>query len=151
MNLRRAVMDDASILLAWRNDPETRVQSRNTEPIDFDHHVHWLAGVLADPSRVLCVAEDNGVPVGSNRVDFGPRDAEVSWVIAPDFRGRGLGAAMLAAVVKVFDAVPLRAEIRVDNAPSRRIAERCGFVRVESSDPCFSSWRRAASPTGRRR
>lgn len=59
------------------------------------------------------------------------RDAMVSWWLGAAGRGRGLGSAAVTILARwAFDEVGLErlgASIEEDNAPSRRLAERCGF------------------------
>jgi len=65
VELRPATPDDAEVLWLWRNDPITRAQSRNTDPITWKSHVRWLSAALADAERRIMVAERDGVSVGT--------------------------------------------------------------------------------------
>jgi hypothetical protein len=51
LQLRQACMDDADLLLAWRNDATTRQASHDTTPVSHDVHVAWLRKTLSDPHR----------------------------------------------------------------------------------------------------
>lgn len=66
---RDATEADAGLLLAWRNDPRTRLASRTSDVIALEDHVRWLRGVLASPDRLLLVVEAAGEPVGTVRFD----------------------------------------------------------------------------------
>ena len=96
--LRQAEATDARRLREWRNDPATRAASRNTAPVDAGAHEAWFASVIANPDRHLLVADEDRTPVGSLRFD---RRAElcyeISVVVAPEARGRGLGTALIRA------------------------------------------------------
>ncbi len=63
---------------------------------------------------------------------------EVGWVIAPDFHGRGLGRESVKAALSWADAHIDAAEswamINVENAVSRRLAERMGYREVTTAD-----------------
>lgn len=119
IKLRRATIDDAEILLEWRNDPETRKVSMNMDIVKWDEHITWLTGVLANPDRELYIAELNGVPVGTIRNDSG----ELSWTVAPEHRQKGIGKRMVALI----DG-PVRAKIKHDNLASIKIAESVGMT-----------------------
>ena len=66
---RPAVMADADLLLAWRNDSATRSQSINTDIVERSAHLAWLKSSLSTPNRQLSIAEVEGKPVGTVRAD----------------------------------------------------------------------------------
>lgn len=132
VTLRPAGADDGARILAWRNDAETRRWSRSPREIAPEEHASWLARTLADHSTRLWVAEANGIAIGHVRV--GPQTngaAEVHLVLAPDARGRGLGAAVLAqagaCALADADVSLLCAHVRPENQASLRTFERSGF------------------------
>lgn len=125
MRLRPATLDDAPLLLAWRNDPDTRANSHNTAKVTLAEHRAWLEATLANPARTLWIAEDGG-PVGTVRCDHG-EVSELSWTVAPEARGKGVGRRMVAlAVAEVGGRI--RAEVKTGNHASARIAESAGMV-----------------------
>lgn len=131
--LRPATVADTDLLLSWRNDPETRRQSKTSGEISRQDHVAWLDGVLADPDRRLLIAEADGGPVGSVRAD---RQAEcwlLSWAVAPPARGKGYGKAIVAAMVDGLQG-EIRAEVKSDNTASLRIAEAVGMTKIGEID-----------------
>ncbi len=133
LTLRPATREDAELLLGWRNDPRTREASHDTRVIPREEHLAWLSSVLADPDRQLFVAEEDGVPVGTVRADFRDGAWVLSWTVAPDARGRGVGKRMVALLVERL-AGPVRAEIKVGNMASVRIAEHAGLVLDREED-----------------
>jgi RimJ/RimL family protein N-acetyltransferase len=134
LTLRPATEADARLLFNWRNDDETRRSSLNREPVAWSDHVRWLAASLQRPDRRLMVAEMNGEPVGTVRLDRAAGQSELSWTVAPAHRGRGLGKAMVAQALAETEAAVVIASIRADNIASLRIAESCGFRRVAEQD-----------------
>jgi RimJ/RimL family protein N-acetyltransferase len=124
MNLRPATAGDVDVLFTWRNDPLTRAASHNNKPLLFSEHVTWLEATLRNPARKLYIAEVDGSPVGTVRADAGLM-AELSWTVAPMYRGRGFGTQMLAAALALHPHA--RAEIKAENAASIRMAEKCGM------------------------
>jgi RimJ/RimL family protein N-acetyltransferase len=66
----------------------------------------------------------------------GDRDArtlELGYVVAPVARGRGVAAAALQALTEwafsAQDALRIELLISVQNGASKRVAQRCGYVR----------------------
>ena len=153
--LRLADPADSGDLLAWRNDPVTRANSRNTEAIDPDSHAAWLVRALADPARRIWVAERDGSKLGT--VSAARLDAaavELSITVAPAMRGRGAGSAMLraaiAAALAAWPGAEIRAAVRSGNDASRRLFEGCGFVAVGESGG-YLDYRRSGGRSAIRR
>ena len=126
IRLRPVTIQDADLLLDWRNDPETRNASHNTEIVQREEHISWLTRTLNNPSRQLFIAEEKEVPVGTVRADFADGVYELSWTVAPDARGRGVGTRMVAQLANQIP-VPIRAEVKSGNTASARIAEHAGM------------------------
>lgn len=129
MNLRRATLQDAERLFAWRNDPVTRANSRNEAEICWNDHLQWLSRTLASKS-LLYVAEEDGTPVGTCRID---QDGEISWTVAPEHRGKGHGREMVRLVSESADR-PLLAEIKASNSASLKIVQDLGFRQTRDGE-----------------
>ncbi|HXC23351.1 MAG TPA: GNAT family N-acetyltransferase [Solirubrobacteraceae bacterium] len=152
VTLRAARIEDAELILAWRNDPETRRWSRDSHEIETDEHLRWLRRVLADASTRLWIAEFDGQPIANVRI--GPETAslaesdgyavehthadpktdevaEVHIVLASRARGRGLGTAVLIEATALALAEPrlgaLNAHVKAHNEASLRAFAKAGF------------------------
>lgn len=139
ITLRAAGHGDSDDLLAWRNDPVTRANSRNTGAIEPDTHAAWLDRALADPARRIWIAERDGHKLGTvSAVRLDATAVELSITVAPAARGRGAGSAMLRAAVdaasRAWPGAEVRAAVRVGNDASRRLFARCGFVAAGTRD-----------------
>lgn len=159
--LRPAVFEDAEMLFAWANDPQTRAASFHPEPIEFEGHCRWLRKKLASPSVQMFIGTDGGRPVGVIRFDLEAGAAVLSFTVAPEARGRGFGAALVAeGTARILGegfAAVARGCVRHDNAASRRCFVKAGFDRVQDAEvhgvPCAVFERRAPEPaqgSGRR-
>lgn len=126
-------MTDAALLLAWRNDPATRASSHSAASITDDTHASWLAQSLADPNRRLMIAMLDGRPAGTVRADLGQGVWELSWTVAPSHRGQGIGPRMVRLLAESI-AEPIRAEVKVGNVASIRIAEAAGMLLVREAN-----------------
>jgi len=126
ITLRPATIQDADLLLEWRNDPKTRKASHNTAEVERDEHVSWLSRTLNNPNRRLLVAEENATPVGTVRADFSEAVWELSWTVAPNARGRGVANQMVVLLAsQIYE--PIRAEVKAGNIASLRTAEHAGM------------------------
>src|ERR1044071_700613 len=92
---RSALPADAERLFRWRNDPATRAASVEGGAVAWDDHVAWLTRSLASRDRRLLVAEVDGEPIGTVRFDRQGAEWVMSWTVAPERRGQGLGGRMV--------------------------------------------------------
>lgn len=130
ITFRLATTADAPLLLAWRNDPVTRANSRRQHTLSWEELMEAAAGTTLE----TYVAEDAGVPVGSVRLVYQAGECELSWMVAPEKRRMGYGEAMVRAAVQVAKAPTLIAVIKPANAASLRIAESLGFQQIQERD-----------------
>lgn len=132
ITLRPATLDDADLLLRWRNDPQTRSASRNRHKVRRNDHMRWLKESLHCQGRRLLIAEEDGMPVGTVRADLSGGLLELSWTVAPGARGHGVAKNMVALLARQIPG-PICAEVRVDNMASARVAEYAGMKLVAES------------------
>jgi UDP-2,4-diacetamido-2,4,6-trideoxy-beta-L-altropyranose hydrolase len=141
ISFRIASNDDWKLLLDWRNDVATRNASRTSQLIQESQHREWLSKCLADRQRELLIAESNGNPIGTVRVDYG-EVSELSWTVAPAYRGLGYGGRMLREAIKLLaesrKTRVLQAVAREDNLASTKMAESVGFQRYAQDGPWIS-------------
>jgi len=133
MVARLARLGDARILFEWRNDPVTRQASLSTDEIKFENHLCWLKKSLQNPARRIYISSIGTQNVGSVRIDRSSCSWNLSWTVAPNWRGKGVGKIMVSNVVKSL-SLPVTAEIRVNNIPSIKIAEAAGLQLVQEID-----------------
>jgi RimJ/RimL family protein N-acetyltransferase len=117
-------LEDALLLLAWRNDPLTRAMSQTHDLIDLETHTAWLSRRLSQKEPGFYIVERARIAVGTIRID----GEEISYTVAPECRGQGLGTAMLTLAHTKFGAK--QARIRRDNLASQRAAEKAGHIVV---------------------
>lgn len=130
VSLRPVQDSDLPLFFVWMSDPESVRTAAFTVEDPADRHAfdaHW-ARVLADPSVVMRTVLADGSVAGSVGAYGTPDDRQVTyWIDRPRW-GRGLATAALGALLDVVTERPLYARAAADNAGSRRVLERCGFV-----------------------
>jgi RimJ/RimL family protein N-acetyltransferase len=126
IKLRPAELSDAALLLKWRNDSQTRNASHKTAIIDPEEHLAWLTSTINHTARQLFIAEENGIPVGTVRADWLDGIYQLSWTVAANARGRGIGKRIVALLARQISE-PIQAEVKLGNTASVRIAESVGM------------------------
>lgn len=140
ITVRHAALTDEELLLEWLNDATTRRNAFSPKPVTRSEHRAWFRSRLRNPENcVLFIAQTTtGVPMGQIRFDNRGVEWEISYAVAPAFRGRGIGRTMLAAGIAELqqhkEGVALVGQVKPDNAASRRIFEALDFT-VRTSEP----------------
>lgn len=137
--LREAAFEDSPLLFKWRNDPVTRANSINTEEVKKEEHERWLEKALSNPRLKIYVAERNGEAVGTVRAEHNGSESELSWAVAPEARGQGIGRKMVREALRLTGGV-ITAKIKAGNQASIRIAASLGFVLQKEEDD-LTWWR----------
>lgn len=137
VSLRRVRPEDAYALWIWANDPQTRAASHGRPPIPWEGHRAWLSERIGSPDHLILVGMASGeLPVGSVRFDTadGWQSARLSYVVAPEARGRGFGRALVeqgtALVRAEHPGVRLLAEVLEVNVASARAFRGLGWREV---------------------
>ncbi len=138
VTFRKADARDGELVLSWRNDPETRRQSRETAQISATAHAAWYAARLADPDTLLLIVEADAKPVGAVRFERkNPALAQVSANLAPEVRGQGMAVPMLSGAMMQANRSgfcrKVEVEVREENIASLRLVEACNFRRIGAS------------------
>ena len=136
LTLRPARHEDARFLLALRNEPAVRENSRQPRVINAARHQRWLREALADQAnRRLYVIEVDGLPAGMARLDRVPnrlpREAELSLALMPKVRGLGLSHPVIFELVDYLQALGwgrATATVLAANLPSVAAFTRAEFV-----------------------
>lgn len=134
----RAVRPDDAEALAWiSSQPAVR---RGTLRLPFESPESWLKRLAcfeADGVRLI-VAEIDGTVIGyaglhPNRSPRLAHSASLGITVADAFTGRGVGSALLAALIDLADnwygLRRLELDVFCDNLAAIRLYERFGFVR----------------------
>lgn len=152
--LRKANSLDKKIVYEWANDSDTRKNSFNTEPIPWENHEKWYQKIMDSmksketEKSVLFICMDFMIPVGSVRIDKKEEGiAEISYTVAPDYRGNGYGQKMIILleneIKKNYPEINiLAAEVKNDNLASSRIFEKLEFKEMFADEEKTTYWRK---------
>lgn len=133
-----ATQNDMMITFEWASNPYLRKFSPNSGSIPMETHQRWFHKKLEDPNCRFYIVKMDGKPAGTCRLDFinHNADAEISYLLDPQFHGKGLGLKTIQELVEkakleLTPAIPrinLIATVHKQNVASLRIFEKAGFV-----------------------
>jgi len=90
-----------------------------------------LIGILTFPNVIRLKALCDGQMVGFVAADI-KRSESLAWIatigVLPEYRGRGIGAALLRACEKKLDVSVIRLVVRQSNQTAIRLYERFGYA-----------------------
>jgi RimJ/RimL family protein N-acetyltransferase len=100
-------------------------------PLDRERSIERWRADLDDASAVRFVVDDDGRLVGEVNAHVTGGRADIGMAVASDYRGRGIGAALLDAVVewaRTNGAHKVTLQVWPHNIAARSLYERFGFV-----------------------
>jgi RimJ/RimL family protein N-acetyltransferase len=123
--------EDIDVVYGWRNDPSTRELMFDTDEIQLDtHRAFWNWRFYATENADAWIIIDGDERVGVIRIDPEEEGHQVDLIVAPQYRGKGIGTEAL----KLFDKerpmnwIPLIAWIKPENIASKKAFRNAGFV-----------------------
>ena len=139
-SLRSATKEDAELYFQWANDPDVRANSYQTADIDWNDHVKWFEDTLASSENALYLYSISEKPAGQIRLRMTEKKAVISYSVAHDFRGKGLGKWMLTHISLLMRVAhpqvrQLEGWVKKTNVASLKAFQSGGYqVAEESSD-----------------
>ncbi len=129
-------MEDAAIILKWRNDRLSRENSFDKSVIDHDSHMLWYANRLNDPDCRLYMLMRGADSVGHIRLDIRDRVGRISYMIAPSERGQGYGTEILRLCGEKAggEVDALLGLVEKDNMASVKCFRNNGYTESEAGD-----------------
>jgi UDP-4-amino-4,6-dideoxy-N-acetyl-beta-L-altrosamine N-acetyltransferase len=136
LNLRPLTLDDAPMILEWRNSDAVAPFMFRSDPIPYDEHQIWFSKVLSDSDTAIYrIMEKSDVPVGFvsiSEIDEKRKTCEWGGYLAPSVpRGSGLGKALLYMSANVafekFQLDEIVVEVIISNDVAKRLYESIGF------------------------
>lgn len=137
-SFRPATAADSRRVWEWRAASGLERFSLSGQMPGFADHDRWFRAALHDPQRKFRIFLHNGRPCGYLRLDLTDKDrARVSICLAPDARGQGLAATLLAEGTRAGIAqglTRLDAEIHPENKASLRCFKQAGYSRGDDAE-----------------
>lgn len=132
IQLRKVELSDCKKIWIWINDPLVRSVSFNPEPISLERHMEWFSSALINPNVVYYIAVDKNVkPIGQARFQIESKEAVISILIDPEYRGMSLGSILIRnATEKIFidtTIEKINAFIKIGNEASRKAFANAGY------------------------
>lgn len=145
---RPAHRGDCRWLWQVREHPSVAKQSLNPTPIPYIRHCRWFRHLLSSNQRRLDIYADtqSSTPLGYLRAEPYQTGQLLSWAIAPEFHGRGLGKQMLASWCQMANT-PLWAQIKAENFASQAIAAQANFSKISEVNG-IQTWARSHTHSG---
>ena len=136
LHFRFAHEHDVDLYFKWMNDKLVRENSFNQKLLIYDDHVQWFQSKLASRDCFFYLfLNHKDQPVGQVRIDNNHQEIIIGISIDENYRGKGLGAAMIEMAsgdyLQKFPLAVIVAYIKVENRASYHIFKKAGFNHEE--------------------
>lgn len=140
--LKEATFAEKDKTYYWLNHDEIRKFSFNKNMISYEHHISWYSSKINDKNCVYLMAFDNNEIIGSIRFDLENVKANASYLVDPNWFGKGYGTKILKQ--GILKLQKLKNEIRVitgsvmkENEASLHIFRKLNFKEQDRGDNYF--------------
>ena len=130
ISINKIKKDDCDIILDWRNDPISRLNSRNKNIISKQDHSKWFKSKLKSTSDITLIAKVSHINVATVRYDKVSNNVfEVSINVSPKFRKIGLSKKILKLSEKKikFKNILIKAFVNKQNLASLKLFKSCNY------------------------
>ena len=134
--LREANDGDCDLYWHWANDPIVRENAYQQQQITLKNHQIWYKKNLNSPNVIMLVVDSEYGPLAQVRFDRSESNFIISYSLAMQFRGFGLGKTIISKAIEYlrkFKTFTVIAEVKESNVSSRKIFEKVGFNQVSKS------------------
>jgi len=131
--LREANKNDCKLYWYWANDTLVRENAYHQQQITLEEHQIWFAKQLNSPNVIMLVVESEFGPAAQVRFDYSNSNYVISYSIARQFRGLGLGKTIVNKAISFLpdkQTSTIIAKVRESNIPSGKIFKNIGFLEV---------------------
>lgn len=135
--------EDAKLIVKWRSNPEVYRYFSTPHEITLQEHLNWFrSSYVCNENRFDWIAHNNQKqPIGIfglRRNDRESVEAEVSYILNPDFYGKGYAAEavrrLLVFCSEEWRCKKVTAEIHNNNQKSIVFAEKLGFSKEKENE-----------------
>jgi len=132
LKLRNVESCDINDLFKWRNHPDVRKNSFNTNAISYDEHKTWFRERVKDQKCVMYMAYCSERKIGLIRFEDGEERVKTSVMLNPDYWGKGFSSKLIRLATEKFVSEnkpnkQIIAEIKKDNVASIKAFQKAGF------------------------
>lgn len=137
VDVRRVEMNDAKQLFDWANDPVTRANAINKQPIPWAGHMQWLERKLASADSYMFIFRDRrtNLDLGLVRFDNDGEKFLISYLVDSEVRGGGWGEVIMKVGLRELERLTerriYRALVMEDNIASSRVFLNLAFHSLE--------------------
>ena len=140
IRIRLVSESDAKTLLKWRNLPEVRKWSRNSEYIDLTTHQEWLKKRLSDEAsnNLIFIIDNDKTSVGMVRFDFPHLLLPcLKFLVDPNYQKLGIAELAINLAVKhllkIVGSANIYAAIHFENIASLKLFSKLHFEMISKN------------------
>lgn len=140
-SIRFATSSDLEITYQWANHQLIRKFAFNQEFIPYEVHQNWFISKITSKECFYFLLTKEEKPIGSIRFDVTGSIATISYLLAPEIHGKGLGAVLMKKGLEELEKIIQSNRIEIvqgwvlqDNIASIKLFKRFGFFQETESN-----------------
>lgn len=145
LHLRKADYSDVDLLFEWVNDHDVRMNSFNSDNIEYNNHTEWFKNCMNNNNIEIYIYYLYTEPIGQIRLNYENNKTTINYSVAKEHRGKGFGKTMLQMIEsEIINSHPeinvLLGNIKFDNIASQKVFEHCGYSKdtIKENDSYYT-------------
>ena len=140
----KAAPEHLQVTYQWASNQTVRAYSFNQNPIVFEEHKNWFLKKIVENNCIYLLGKWENNIVGSLRFNIANNAALISYLVSPQFQGKGLGRIMLAKGLEYLatsntNVIVANGYVMPQNIASVKVFKRLGFdCTTENNQLLFS-------------
>jgi len=130
LKVREVSENDSELIFNWSNDSLVRLQSFNSNKIEFKNHENWLNEKLKNDNSLLLINQFKSNNIGLVRFEVEKDNCTVGILLDEKYRGQGFSSLMLKISSDFYFnrfLIPISAYIKESNIASIKSFEKAGY------------------------
>jgi UDP-2,4-diacetamido-2,4,6-trideoxy-beta-L-altropyranose hydrolase len=140
IELKRVLISDENQTYLWISNPKIRAFSLTQKKIKLEAHQNWFRAKITADNCLYFIGWIGETAIGSVRFDLKGGDGLISFLVDPNYHGKGYGRILLDKGIKeVIESTKIervKGIVMKGNTPSRNHFLNLGFVEHKYDEFC---------------
>lgn len=130
-----ATESDRDLLFKWANDRTVRLNSFNSDLINYQDHLKWFMNKIKSNDSIIYMFKVNKKNAGVIRLDrIEANTCLINYSISKEYRRKGYATILLILIKEKYKSSLLIGKVKKDNIGSIKAFMRAGYIMKEELD-----------------
>lgn len=130
-----ATEEYCDLLFEWTNDEDVRLNSFNSELIQYEEHKKWFKSKIESDDTIIYIYKVNNQDIGVIRLEKTDNNSYlINYSITKEHRKKGHATKLLKLIKKMHKEQLLIGKVKKENIPSLKAFIKAEYIMKEEID-----------------